>query len=194
MKVCSKCGVLKPLTDFYRRGNTAISPCKPCNAMRVMAWREANPGGHARLQRAYRARHPERAAASVKAWITKHPAYEAARSARRWKSDPEYRARITAWGKAHPAAMLAISKNYQHRKRAADAGDVTPADILALLQRPCAYCGGRATEIDHVSPISRGGLHTRANLAPACRSCNSSKHSSTVEEWRTRKEAQHGTR
>lgn len=48
----------------------------------------------------------------------------------------------------------------------------------------CAYCQGPATECDHVIPIALGGGHEDANLAAACKSCNSSKRDRLVDEWR----------
>jgi len=49
----------------------------------------------------------------------------------------------------------------------------------------CQYCGIRGAELqcDHVTPISRGGSNHPENLKTACRHCNQSKHSKTVEEW-----------
>jgi 5-methylcytosine-specific restriction endonuclease McrA len=36
-------------------------------------------------------------------------------------------------------------------------------------------CGGPATSIDHVKPLSKGGQNLLANLRPACISCNARK-------------------
>ena len=48
----------------------------------------------------------------------------------------------------------------------------------------CSYCGGEATEVDHVNPRARGGATTPANLVAACRSCNKGKGIRTPGEWR----------
>lgn len=40
--------------------------------------------------------------------------------------------------------------------------------------------------IDHVIPKSRGGTNKDSNLVPCCRSCNSSKRFSLLNEWRQR--------
>ena len=49
----------------------------------------------------------------------------------------------------------------------------------------CTYCGaGRQLEGDHIVPLSRGGSNAFFNLATACRPCNLSKGSKTVQEWR----------
>jgi hypothetical protein len=50
--------------------------------------------------------------------------------------------------------------------------------------RICAYCQSPADTLDHVLPLIRGGTNYEGNLAPACRSCNSSKSSKTITEWR----------
>lgn len=45
--------------------------------------------------------------------------------------------------------------------------------ILARDGWRCSYCGGPATVVDHVTPVSRGGSPTDpANLTAACATCN----------------------
>ncbi|HET7454794.1 MAG TPA: HNH endonuclease [Solirubrobacterales bacterium] len=48
----------------------------------------------------------------------------------------------------------------------------------------CRYCGGEATEVDHVAPRARGGATSPSNLVAACRRCNKTKGIRTPEEWR----------
>lgn len=53
------------------------------------------------------------------------------------------------------------------------------------LRRLCSYCHERAADtIDHVVPLIRGGTNFEGNLVPACRSCNASKGSLLLVEWR----------
>ena len=53
----------------------------------------------------------------------------------------------------------------------------------------CAYCGAadKPLQRDCVLPISRGGRYTLDNVAPACRSCNTSKGSEEVTAWLRRR-------
>jgi 5-methylcytosine-specific restriction endonuclease McrA len=44
--------------------------------------------------------------------------------------------------------------------------------VLTRDRHRCAYCGGRATTIDHVLPASRGGPWSWLNTVAACESCN----------------------
>jgi len=39
----------------------------------------------------------------------------------------------------------------------------------------CYYCGQEATTIDHIIPISKGGISSEDNCVPACHRCNSGK-------------------
>lgn len=57
----------------------------------------------------------------------------------------------------------------------------------AVLHRDCwtcRYCGGEATEVDHMAPRARGGATTPANLVASCRRCNKAKGLRTPAEWR----------
>lgn len=47
--------------------------------------------------------------------------------------------------------------------------------VLVRDEFVCQYCRGRAENIDHVIPRSRGGTHTWENVVACCRRCNSRK-------------------
>lgn len=50
-------------------------------------------------------------------------------------------------------------------------------EIVEFHGGKCVYCGcvPETLEMDHVVPISKGGGHTKENVVPACKPCNSSK-------------------
>jgi len=54
----------------------------------------------------------------------------------------------------------------------------------------CAYCGEeiefKAMQVDHIIAQDRGGSDDIENLNPACRSCNATKNTYSVEKFRTR--------
>ena len=54
--------------------------------------------------------------------------------------------------------------------------------ILARDNHTCAYCGGRATTMDHVVPRSRGGRHSWRNIVACCLPCNQRKDDRLLEE------------
>lgn len=49
------------------------------------------------------------------------------------------------------------------------------SEVLARDGFACHYCGGPASEVDHVLPVSRGGNDALGNLVAACLPCNRRK-------------------
>jgi 5-methylcytosine-specific restriction endonuclease McrA len=72
------------------------------------------------------------------------------------------------------------------RKQAAQITGPISRDVYTaiILSGPCVYCGGVATQVDHVRPLTRGGWEHESNLVPACRPCNYSKRNRLLTEWR----------
>lgn len=98
------------------------------------------------------------------------------------------RARNRAWREKNQIALAALKELRQGRVASNGRCDLTPcqwAHVLAEFDYRCAYCnvrGGQLT-IDHMLPLSRAGEHTAENVVPACRSCNSRKHTKTALEF-----------
>ncbi|KEF42377.1 MAG: HNH nuclease [Cyanobium sp. CACIAM 14] len=47
----------------------------------------------------------------------------------------------------------------------------------------CLYCGETSESIDHVHPLSRGGMSVTENCVPACLGCNGRKGDSDAFAW-----------
>lgn len=67
---------------------------------------------------------------------------------------------------------------------------VPPREVRGMFHRQrgrCFYCDvvlSPKYHLDHVVPLSRGGLHSIGNLVIACISCNCSKRNKFIVEWR----------
>lgn len=80
-----------------------------------------------------------------------------------------------------PEVCRRASTKRRARKAAAEgtfeAEDII--DILRMQKRRCAYCPrklrGNQYEIDHITPLSRGGRNDRRNLQATCTTCNRRK-------------------
>lgn len=161
------------------------------NRERTRRWRAANPE-RARQKatessRRLRARDPE----YHRRWYEANIEKERARARRVMR---EFRERYPERAKAireryrtrHPDLIRERERENTQRRRALmkDSSPEVAAYMTAMLKEPCAYCD--ATDnitVDHVVPLSRGGKHEIANLAPACVTCNCSKGAKTLEEW-----------
>lgn len=49
-----------------------------------------------------------------------------------------------------------------------------------LLNDPCAYCGQRSAEVDHIEPTKGRGADDPSNLTGSCRPCNRRKKSRSL--------------
>lgn len=94
------------------------------------------------------------------------------------------RARLEAVYPVLRTAAAAKARDDWHRLQAAKRAKWWRCVRPIILSRPCAYCGGTATAIDHIVPRSRGGGDRMRNLAAACNPCNAEKCNRTPEEWK----------
>lgn len=120
-------------------------------------WRDANPEKVAEKRKRYRAAHPEKQAEQNRIWKEKNP-----------------------------ESYLANKQKYRARKVNANHGCVNGERIKEIIEfqnSSCSYCGSVYEHIDHIIPLSRGGLHCISNLTLACAKCNMSKSSKLVDEW-----------
>lgn len=110
-------------------------------------------------------------------------------------SKEKSRIRGKLW-RSKPEAKIRTS-SYDHLRRAQKLSSkiqITHEEIVELKTSSafCAYClvawrAGDMKTLDHILPLSKGGCHTVNNLCVCCKSCNSSKHKATLEEWIVRK-------
>lgn len=80
---------------------------------------------------------------------------------------------------------LASSTN-QRAVRLGVLGTITEEDVIKLKSSPCYYCNATQfpIEIDHIIPMSKGGVNDLSNVVSACKFCNKAKHDYTLEEFR----------
>lgn len=119
-------------------------------------------------QKAYAAAHPEVNQAATKRYRENHPD-------RHNQSSKKYYA-------THKEQHQALIHQRRAKLRNAPINDFTAVQWREMQEHynhRCVYCGKRAKgklTQDHITPISKGGAHTKSNIVPACRSCNVRKH------------------
>ena len=115
-------------------------------------------------------------------------------------ANPEERiAYMREWRKNNREKTLASNAAYRALKAEATVGDLSEIqaiydcaannpDVMCYLHLDgCPYADGEKISVgdrhvDHVIPLSRGGMHTASNLAISCSRCNLSKGTKLLEE------------
>jgi 5-methylcytosine-specific restriction endonuclease McrA len=139
-------------------------------------------------QKLYRAKNKERL--RLKRQAREEAAHVRDReAARRWRAAHLARARANyaAWAQANPEKVRANCAKRRARVAGAPINDFTAKEWCALCKATgyrCSYCDKKfpfkELQQDHITPLSKGGSHTLANIMPACRFCNGSKHDRAV--------------
>ena len=173
MKVCSKCKIEKPGSEFSKCAakKDGLHPhCKPC----VVNYRVENRD----LLREKRAEHY----AANKDY---YAAYRSARLERYASFSAVYRA-------ANQEKIVTKNRNRRAMKSKAE-GRHAAADIRAIFSAQsglCANCqtklfksGKQKYHVDHIMPLALGGSNWPTNLQCLCPSCNLSKGAKHPDDW-----------
>ena len=97
-----------------------------------------------------------------------------------------------AWRQANPETVRRNGRTHEARRRAlAESASIATLPVTNAvieerfsLTQGCCYCGAdESLTIEHVVALNDGGWHVPSNILGACRSCNSSKQDSPVEQW-----------
>lgn len=143
------------------------------------------------LRKQYRLEHKAEIAEYNRKYQQEHKEYflqwKRNHSAENWQKNKErYRPYQKEWWKAHRE----LSCMYSHRRRSrikkleATLTQEQWEFIKNYFNRRCAYCGKELPLTqDHFIPVANDGEYTHNNIIPACKSCNSSKHTKDFFEW-----------
>jgi 5-methylcytosine-specific restriction endonuclease McrA len=131
---------------------------------------------NAELCRERREKYPERVKEQARRDRQAHPERELERK-RRWAAkNPEKRRAIArrTRARAHARAVTLTGPQWGF--------------TLEWFNSSCVYCGRKlglieCATLEHFVPLAAGGDHVIGNCAPACQSCNSSKHDKLPEIW-----------
>ncbi len=143
--------------------------------------RAKNPEDSRAIQRKFYAKHRQRLNAKSRASYQDNKEKRSRYNRTYYLTHKEEQAaRHARWRQANPDASRAIGQRRRARVANAPINDFTRHEWQALkahYKDRCAYCGRKMTRLtmDHITPLSKGGSHTLANIVPACKSCNSRK-------------------
>jgi 5-methylcytosine-specific restriction endonuclease McrA len=164
MRTCSKCGCLESNTILFPKTKNVCKKCK------------------AEYRHQYYLRHAEHIKSVQKSYYESTKPIYVARKAKWYIENREERRRRNKID-----FQINRQKYYQYkyaRNRKMGKPDQDTLRAIPLIRMmPCGYCGSEGGTVDHILPVSRGGINHWTNMFPACSKCNDSKGKRTPEEW-----------
>lgn len=134
-----------------------------------------------KTDRLYANTHREQLREKDRLWQKMNPEKVKDKSRRSYEKHAEKRKQYSKkYRREHQEQMTEHGRVYRKRKYMASRNDLTVAqwlEIKKIYGYRCAYCHQKTQKLtmDHITPLSKGGDHTLANIVPACHSCNSHK-------------------
>jgi 5-methylcytosine-specific restriction protein A len=169
-KGCSRCEVVKLVSEFGRARDRVRSQCKDCENKLMNARRKAEPVKRKAQCKTYNLKRREKMAQY------------------RLRTRERNCATAKEWRKNNPDKV----RDRQHRRRARllSAPRVERIDRKAIIERDSSTCylcrrtlARDEVTLDHVLALARGGSHTADNLRVACMGCNVRKNVHPVERF-----------
>lgn len=182
LKRCTICGEMKQETDdnfFWDKRGWYRGECKQCfNDKRIEKTRANGVKPHRRLSEEQRQKRREE---------------QNRKQRERYWADERYRVSCIEYQREHHRRKPWLGIARKHKRKAMmlsrDDGSVTQKVLRELMRRTkaCPYCGQsleeQRIEIDHIIPLSKGGMHTRKNIVACCWECNQKKRNKDFYEW-----------
>lgn len=185
VKMCTKCGVKKPLAEFHRNSGSSdgLRPdCKQCHSDAKAEHYAANREKMLARNAKYLAANRDKARDAAAKWRGENPEKSRANNSKWYAEHTEkVRAAVAKWQAENPGSVRIIKQNRRARKIEAG-GKLSPnlADRLFKLQKgKCACCGlplGKDYHLDHIMPLALGGSNTDDNIQLLRSTCNQQKH------------------
>jgi hypothetical protein len=154
------------------------------NRLLSRAWYHENRERNILRMRRYYRKNRKVLLESKRRWYQDNPLSVEAiknKNKKRYKENPNtFLIRCREWARRNPEKIMEILKRRRAKKLGAAICNLTNKqwdEIKSAYEMRCAYCGHRFERLtqDHVIPLSKGGNHTKDNVVPACRPCNSKK-------------------
>jgi len=201
MKLCNQCNQEKPLNELYidrkagskrsggyvRKSTVYRQPCKECiKRNKRKRYQNDKEFRQTQIKISQRWAQSEKGKASRLASSRKRCKTIKFREYRKWwfkntvKGKASVKRRRAKWLQTPNGKAYHNRKCERRRARKANAVSTLTAaewqEILVQYDFRCAYCGKqKPITQDHIIPLTKDGNHTRDNVIPACKLCNSKK-------------------
>jgi hypothetical protein len=197
--ICQWCKQDKDETEFHWKFKNIerLKVCKDCRKIQSKRYRDRSKEKRYAYNKWYRENRTDKLRATQKRYRESHKE----EMAKYWKEHVDnffiYRnnrkdkAKIETakWHKDHPEKCRYYTKLHNARVKGAKITDFTMEqwdELIIEYNYRCTYCGKYYLHLeqDHIQPLTKGGDHTKSNIVPACKPCNSSKKDKSLTQWR----------
>lgn len=159
-------------------------------------WDEKNPGRRKEISKKWYEDNKEKSLTRTKQWQKDNP---------EWANE-----KAAIWREKNKEKVQEISRIYRHSNRdkinqgnikrrslleSQSDNSINPDFVKSLFKKAksCPYCGKTMVDtsdsradtktLDHLIPITKGGLHSQHNVVVCCYSCNCKKRDLSFSEW-----------
>lgn len=187
--ICEKHGCEKVWRPRKNHKKGGVRVCRECHRLASRKWVLKNADQHAATCARYYANNTESCKARNDDWAKANPDKCQAKDRRYKEKHPGRKAETKRqWRKENPLRDQATAQRRLALKQAAIVpGRPVTDDVIAkrfALFKGCCFCSAdRKLTLEHMVPLSKGGLHVEENLLGSCLSCNSGKKDRPVEAW-----------
>lgn len=207
-KRCTKCGKVKPMTEFSpakQNKDGRRSWCKACSAEDHRRYHAEHREKCNEYGRRYYVEHREERIKYNYRWQQENPEKVVEQHRRYYEKHREEIGRQTLrWQREHPEKVAEYARLHKQRypeknrerarirraRKAGAEGSHAHEEFIILCELvgwKCLYCGKPHTDFplteDHIVPISRGGSDDISNIQPLCQHCNSVKGIKDIDYW-----------
>lgn len=160
--------------------------CRKCHAKIVSDWKKKNKEKDKEHQKKWRDSNKEKKNLGTRIWQSLNLDKRREASKRYYQSNKEKVHKANkSYLERNPEVINAIKNNRRAREKNAEGriSAKTWKEILNKYGNKCLCCGRTDVKltVDHIVPLSKGGTNNSDNLQPLCISCNSSKHTKTID-------------
>lgn len=181
MRICSKCGLSKSESDYYKEPNRkdGLAPdCKECRKAKVSKWQQDNKEQVNAKNQQWRLENPERYKEQCRQGQQRYRA----------NHPDKIQEALRVWNAENKDKKV----DYQRKRRALqlDQAGYMPDGWFEAMVRvygyQCAQCGSTENiQVDHVVALANGGLDEIGNLQFLCGKHNASKGNRHDTDYRT---------
>lgn len=190
--MCPRCKECRALTEVERRKTpkaiARIAAWKKTDSAKASRKRSNNTPNAIAATKAYHQTQAYKDAANARRKTPEYRAYvkmlhqkaNYKAAIKRFFQSPKGRAWSKAWRQTDKGKASSARNGAKWRANLSKAFTTLTGEewtaIKKQFKQRCVYCGEiKPLTMDHIIPLCKGGTHTKNNIVPACRPCNSAK-------------------